>query len=153
MHATVGCLACLVATSSIAFATSPTDPAGNAKPSDPTPPTYYLRGYYRIDSQRPVWQDSDAAPWSEANPHEQWVNRRLVKWGYVPFTHAGKNYYCLIDDKPRTGSHVSDVTFLCGEPAVVESIFIQNNGRPNVPMIGGGAPLESSLRPRPASGN
>jgi len=74
------------------------------------------------------------------------VNRRLVNWGYVPFTHDSKNYYCRIDNGPRTGSHVTEVTFMCGDAATVQSLF-QNNQRPNVPSIGGGPPLRSSLRP------
>ncbi len=144
-------LACLCCMSLMALA-APAAKPGGASPARSLP-TYYLRGYYRMDSQRPVWQDSDSAPWQQVSPDAAWVNQRLVKWGYVPFTHGSRNYYCLIDDKPRTGSHIGDVTFICGEPAIVQSIFLQNNGRPVLPMIGGGPPLENSLRPRPPGGH
>ena len=152
MRVPVGCFACLAAMASVAFAAPEAAPQGNSTPTDSTP-TYFLRGYYKIDSQRPVWQDSDSSPWSQVKTNAPWVNRRVVKWGYVPFTHNSKNYYCLIDDKPRTGSHVMETTFICGDPAIVDSLFLQNNWKPNIPMIGGGPPLENSLRPRPSSGN
>lgn len=152
MRASVARFACLAALGSVAFAGPEAAPQGKSAPTHSTP-TYYLRGYYRIDSQRPVWQDSDSSPWSQVETNAQWVNQRIVKWGYVPFTHDTKNYYCLIDDKPRTGSHIMDMTFICGDPAIVESLFLQNNWRPNIPMIGGGPPLENSLRPQPSSGH
>jgi hypothetical protein len=91
-------------------------------------------------------------PWSQVKTNTPWVNPRLVKWGYVPFTHDSKNYYCLIEEGARTGSHVIDTTFMCGDPGTVQWLF-QNNWRPSVPMIGGGPPLEPSLRPRPSKGN
>ena len=135
MRAVVACCACLTAMASLAF----------AAPQKDSTPTYYLRGYYKLDNQRPTWQDSDSSPWSEVKSKTPWVNERLVKWGYVPFTHDAKNYYCLIDNGPRTGSHIFDVTFMCGDPATAQWLF-QNNWRPNVPLIGGGPPLQSSLR-------
>jgi hypothetical protein len=140
MRAAVACFACLSAMASPAF----------AAPQKGSTPTYYLRGYYKLDNQRPTWQDSDASPWSEVKRNSPWVDQRLVKFGYVPFTHDSKNYYCLIDNGPRTGSHVIEVTFMCGDPATVQWLF-QNNWRPNVPLIGGGPPLQSSLRS--SSGN
>ncbi len=124
--------ACLSVMSSVALAASST-------------PVYYLRGYYKLDNQRPTWQDSDRAPWSQVKSDTPWVNPRLVKYGYVPFTHDAKNYYCWIDNGPRTGSHVIDMTFMCGEPDTVQWLF-QNNWKPNVPLIGGGPPLQSGLR-------
>ena len=136
MRAAVASFACLTAMASLAFA---------APPQEGSIPTYYLRGYYRLDDQRPTWQDSDSSPWSEVKSNAPWVNRRLVNWGYVPFTHDSKNYYCMIDHGSRTGSHVVDVTFMCGDPATVQWLF-QNNWRPNVALIGGGPPLQSSLR-------
>jgi hypothetical protein len=151
MRAAMECFACLAAMASVASAAPQAAPQENATPTDSTP-TYYLRGYYKIDSQRPVWQDSDSSPWSQVKTNTPWVNQRVVKWGYVPFTHDSKNYYCLIDDKPRTGSHVPEATFICGDPAIVESLFLNNNWKPNIPMIGGGPPLENSLRPRPPDG-
>ena len=150
MRATVGCFACLAAMASVAFAAPEAAPQGNTTPTDSSP-TYYLRGYYKLDNQRPVWQASDSLPWTQVKTNAPWVNRRLVKWGYVPFTHDSKNYYCFIDDGPRTGSHVIETTFMCGDPATVQWLF-QNNWKPSVPMIGGGPPLESSLGPRPSSG-
>jgi hypothetical protein len=147
MRATVGCFACLAAMGSVAFAT----PQGSPTPTGSTP-SYYLRGYYKLDNQRPTWQASDSSPWSQVKTNTPWVNPRLVKWGYVPFTHDSKNYYCLIEEGARTGSHVIDTTFMCGDPDTVQWLF-QNNWRPSVPMIGGGPPLESSLRPRPSNGN
>jgi hypothetical protein len=150
MRAIVESFMCLTAMAGVVAAPAAEHP-GNSAPAQT--PTYYLRGYYKIDSQLPVWQDSDSAPWVQAKTNAPWVNRRIVKWGYVPFTHDSRNYYCLIDDKPRTGSHVQDTTFICGDPAMVESLFIQNNWRPTLPMIGGGPPLENSLRPRPSSNN
>jgi hypothetical protein len=149
MRVIVGCFVGLAALTSVAFGAAGTAPLDSSA-AQHSLPTYYLRGYYKIDNERPVWQDSDAAPWAEVKANEPWVNRRIVKWGYVPFTHNAQNYYCLIDKGPRTGSHVNDVTFLCGDPESVQSLFIQNNWRPNIPMIGGGPELESSLRPRPA---
>src|SRR5262249_41064592 len=148
---TSGCFACLAAMTSVAFASPETAPQANSTPTDSTP-TYYLRGYYRIDSQRPVWQGSGSSPWFQVRTTAPWVTRRILMWGYVQLAHDSKNYYCLIDDKPRTGSHVMETTFICGDPAIVESLFLQNNWRPNIPMIGGGPPLENSLRPRPSSG-
>ena len=135
MRVAMACVACLAAMASLAF----------AAPQKGSTPTYYLRGYYKLDNQRPTWQDSDSSPWTEVKRNTPWVNQRLVKWGYVPFTHDSQNYYCLIDNGPRTGSHVMDVTFMCGDPATAQWLF-QNNWRPNVPLIGGGPPLQSSLR-------
>ena len=148
MRATVGCFACLAAAmGSVAFAAPPGKPTHTAPTS-----IYYLRGYYKLDNQRPTWQVSDSSPWSQVKTSAPWVNPLLVKWGYVPFVHDSKNYYCVIEEGARTGSHVIDTTFMCGDPATVQWLF-QNNWRPSVPMIGGGPPLESSLRPRPTKEN
>jgi hypothetical protein len=147
MRATVGCFACLAAVGGVAFAT----PQGNPTPADSIP-TYYLRGYYKIDNQSPAWQKSNSSPWTQVKRNTPWVNPRLVKWGYVPFAHDSANYYCLIQDGPQTGSHVVDKIFLCGEPDTVQWLF-QNHWAPTLPMIGGGPLLESSLRPRPSNGN
>ena len=146
MRAIVGCFASLAALTSMALGAAPV----NSPVAPHALPTYYLRGYYNFEAELPVWQDSDAAPWSQVKTNEPWVNRRIVKWGYVPFTHDAKNYYCLIDKGPRTGSHVDDITFFCADPEAVQSLFIQNNWRPTLPLIGGGPELQSSLRPRPA---
>ena len=150
MRAIVGCFSCLAALTSVAFGSEGTAPLDSSA-SPHSLPTYYLRGYYNFDTELPVWQNSDEAPWSQVKTNEPWVNRRIVKWGYVPFTHDAKNYYCLIDKGPRTGSHVQDMTFFCADPETVQSLFLQNNWRPTLPLIGGGPELESSLRPRPAN--
>ncbi|HVN44759.1 MAG TPA: hypothetical protein VMT66_05855 [Steroidobacteraceae bacterium] len=153
MRLTVGCcFAVLAAITSVSFAAPESAPPGPASTPTGSARTYYLRGYYRMDTERPVWQDSDSSPWSQVAANAPWVNARMIKWGYVPFTHDSKNYYCLIDDKPRTGSHVVEATFMCGDAAIVQSMFLQNGSRPNTPMIGGGPPLENSLRPAPPAG-
>ncbi len=144
--------ACFAAIASVSFAATEAAPGANSTPTA-SGRTYFLRGYYSADTELPVWRDSDSLPWSQVATNAPWVNKRLTKWGYVPFTHDSKNYYCLIDDQPRTGSHIAETTFLCGDAGVVESMFLQNNWRPSIPLIGGGPPLENSLRPAPPSGN
>ena len=125
MRAIVGFLACLAAMTSFA--------AENAAPAPL--PAYHLKGYYKLLDNIPTWQQSDAAAWQVVKG-EPWINKRLVKWGYVPMTHAGQNYYCLIDDRPRTGSHVMEQTFVCGDPKTVEWIF--DTGRtPTIPLYAG----------------
>ena len=58
MRATVGFFTCLAAAmGSVVFAAPP----GNATPTASTP-SYYLRGYYKLDNQRPTWQVSDSSP-------------------------------------------------------------------------------------------
>jgi hypothetical protein len=146
VRATVFCFASLVALSSVAFAT----PQGDSTPTGSLP-SFYLRGYYKLDDRHPTWQASDSSPWSQLKKQTPWVNPRLVKWGYIPFEHNAKNYYCLIEEGARTGSHLADTTFMCGDPNTVQWLF-QNNWRPSVLMIGGGPPLESSLRRRPSGG-
>jgi hypothetical protein len=127
-----GCFACVTALTSLAVAESPSSDQGAAAPA----PTYYLHGYYKLLDQRPTWQYSDASPWQVVR-NEPWVQPRLVKWGYVPMTHDSQRYYCLIDDRPRTGSHVIERTFICGDPATAEWIF--NSGRrPTLALYGGG---------------
>jgi hypothetical protein len=66
-----------------------------------------------------------AMPFNTINrsKNEPWINPRLVKWGYVPMVHDSKPFYCLIDDRPRTGSHVMERTFICGDPASTELVF------------------------------
>jgi hypothetical protein len=151
MRVLLALLAYPIAMTSVAFAQPEAAPHGNSTPADSTR-TYYLRGYYKLDNQRPVWQASDSLPWSQAMASASWVNRRLVKWGYIPFTHDSNNYYCLIDSAPRTGSHVIETTFMCGDPASVQWLF-QNNLKPSVSVTGGGPPLQSSLQHLPPSGH
>jgi len=124
MRTAVGYLTCLTAMASLAY----------AAPQADTPPTYQLRGYYQLD-QHPTWLFSDSSPWIEAK-HASWVNARLVQWGYVPFTHGSQHYYCLIDNGPRTGSHIPERTFMCGDPATAQWLF-QNNWRPALLQYGG----------------
>jgi len=123
MRAVTGCLACLAATASLAFAAS-----------QPAPKPIHLRGYYELDWV-PTWRFSDSSPWYVVK-NADWANSRLVKWGYVPVTHDSKRYYCLIDNSPRTGSHIPEQTFMCGDPATAEWLF-NNNYRPTRLLYGG----------------
>ena len=130
MRVAAGCFACLTAMAPLAFAASPSAGRGDSEP------TYYLRGFYKLLDQRPTWQPSDDSPWQVVKD-ESWVNRRLVKWGYVPVMHDSQRYYCLINDRPRTGSNISERTFVCGDPSTVEWLY--NAGlTPTVPLYGGG---------------
>ena len=131
MRATVGLLAGLAAMASFASAAPESTAPAGAAPL----PTYYLHGYYKLLDQVPTWQQSDDAPWQVVK-NEPWIKRRLVKWGYVPIIHDSQRYYCLIDDNPRTGSHVNEQTFICGDPKTVEWIF-NNNLSPTLPLYGG----------------
>ena len=133
MRAIVGCVACLAAMTSLASAASEsTAPAAGAAPPLPT---YYLHGYYKLLDNVPTWQQSDDSPWQVVKG-EPWIKPRLVKWGYVPVTHDSEPYYCLIDNGPRTGSHVIEKTFICGDPKTVEYIF-NTNRTPTIPLYGG----------------
>jgi hypothetical protein len=125
MRAIVGFLACLAAMTSLA--TENTAPAPL--------PAYHLHGYYKLLDNIPTWQQSDPSAWQVVQG-EPWINKRLVKWGYVPMTHDAQNYYCLINDGPRTGSHVTERIFVCGDPKTVEWVF--NTGRtPTIPLYAG----------------
>jgi hypothetical protein len=119
-------LACLTALTSFAFA---------APQSAAPQPSYHLRGYYELHYQVATWQTSDDSPWQVVKD-EPWIQARLVKWGYIPMTHDSKRYYCLIDDHPRTGSNIAGKTFICGDPATVETLFT-NNLRPQIPLYSG----------------
>jgi hypothetical protein len=133
MRAIVGCFACLAAMTSLASAApDSTAPAAGAAPPLPA---YYLHGYYKLLDNVPTWQQSDASPWQVVKG-EPWIKRRLVKWGYVPVMHDSKPYYCLIDHNPRTGSHVMEQAFICGDPQTVEYIF-NTNRTPTIPLYGG----------------
>jgi len=117
-------------------ASDSTAPQGTVPPGAAPPPAYHLKGYYRLTDQIPTWQISDNTPWQVVKG-EPWIKPRLVKWGYVPMTHDAKRYYCLIDDRPRTGSLIMEQTFVCGDPETVEWMF--NTGRsPRLPLYGGG---------------
>jgi hypothetical protein len=77
-----------------------------AAPESTAPlPTYHLHGYYSIREENAVWQFSDNSPW-QVVANEPWIDPKVVKWGYVPLTHNSKHYYCLIDEKPITGSDI-----------------------------------------------
>ena len=115
MRTIARCLACLAATPSLAFAAS--QPA-----TDPRP--IHLLGFYQLD-RVPTWRFSDSSPWYVVK-NVDWANPRLLKWGYVPVMHDSKPYYCLIDNSPRTGSHISEYTFMCGDPATAEWLFDNN---------------------------
>ncbi len=131
MRVAAGCFACVAAMASLAFAASPSEGQGVPEP------TYYLHGFYQLLDQRPTWQRSDDSPWQVVKKNEPWVKPRLVKWGYVPITHDSKRYYCLIDDRPLTGSHIIEQTFICADPSTAEWLF--NTGRnPSLALYGGG---------------
>lgn len=134
MRAIPGCFACLAAITSLASAapeTAAPAPAATAAPL----PTYHLRGYYKLLDEIPTWQQSDDSPWQVVKS-EPWIKRRLVQWGYVPIVHDSQNYYCLIDGGPRTGTHITDQVFVCGDPKTVEWIF-NTNRTPKIPTYGG----------------
>jgi hypothetical protein len=116
MRAAAGFFAALAAMASMSLA---------APPSDRSP--IYLRGYYRIYDQYSIWKYSDSIPWYVVKG-APWADSRLVKWGYVPVTHDSKQYYCLIDRQPHTGSNILEPTFTCGDPATVEELYDRNRG-------------------------
>lgn len=126
MRAAVGSLACLAALVPLAFA---------APETAPPPPTYHLHGYYHLYNRMATWQFSDGSPWQVVKD-DPWIDPMVVKWGYVPMTHNSKHYYCLIDDRPRTGSNIIEKTFVCGDPEVVELVF-RNNWKPILAQYGG----------------
>lgn len=111
MRTFVGTFICATTFASYAF----------AAPETTAPlPAYHLRGYYKLlEGGGPtVWRISDNNPW-QVVINEPWIEPRLVKWGYVPFTHDSRNYYCQIDQKPLVGSNIARTTFLCGDAAAV----------------------------------
>jgi hypothetical protein len=119
MRAAVGCSSCLAAiAASIAFA---------APQTESTP--VHLQGFYELERVTPTWRLSDSSPWYLIK-NAEWVNPRLVKQGYVPVVHDSNQYYCLIDNTPKIGSHVPEKTFLCGDPTTVEWL-VDNNYRPS----------------------
>jgi len=121
MRAAVGYSACLVAISaSTAFA---------ALQTESTP--IHLQGFYELHRATPTWRASDGSPWYLLK-NAEWANPTIVKQGYVPVVHDSKQYYCLIDKTPQIGSHLSEQTFLCGEPAEVEWL-VNNNYHPSRP--------------------
>lgn len=131
MRAVVVFFAGLSAMTSLAFAAPE-----SAAPAAATPlPTYHLHGYYKLLNDFPTWQQSDDSPWQVVKD-QPWIKPRLVKWGYVPMTHDSQRYYCLINDGPRTGTHVNGPIFICGDPKTVEWIF-NTNRTPTIPLYGG----------------
>lgn len=111
MRATAGFFSGLAAMASVAPA---------APPSDQSP--IYLRGYYKLYDNYPIWQYSDGSPWYVLKS-APWADQRLLQWGYVPVTHDSLRYYCLIDHEAPTGSHIREWTFTCGDPATVEVLY------------------------------
>lgn len=105
-----------------------------ASASTATQSTYYLQGYYKLRETNATWELSDKSPWQIVK-NEPWIDPRLTKWGYVPVIHDGDHYYCLIDNKPMTGSNILEKTFICGDPKTAEFIF-NNNFRPKLPLYG-----------------
>jgi hypothetical protein len=128
MRTVVGTFICLTALACVAFAA----PETNAPL-----PTYHLHGYYKLRDRSAIWQLSDRSPWQVVKD-EPWIEPRVVKWGYVPIVHNSQRYYCLIDDRPITGSNIARTTFLCGDAATVQ--FNYNNGwRPSLSLYGADA--------------
>jgi len=126
MRTLVGTFTCLAALASFAAAASE-----NTEPL----PAYHLRGVYAIRDQAATWQFSDNSPWQVVKD-EPWIDSRLVKWGYVPFTHDNKHYYCLIEDRPITGSNIAKDIFICGDPVTVKYAYV-NNWKPTLLLYGG----------------
>ena len=133
MRAALGSLLCFSTLTALAC-TASTSFAGSA--STTSTPSYHLRGYYQLRETNATWQLSDSSPWQVVKD-ESWIDPRLTKWGYVPIVHDASHYYCLIDDKPITGSNVLEKTFICGDPKTAEFIF-NNNLRPKLPLFSGG---------------
>jgi hypothetical protein len=127
MRTVVGTFICLTALTSLACAAAET--------TAPLP-TYHLRGYYKLRDQAAIWQISDNSPWQVVK-NEPWIDPQVVKWGYVPITHNSQHYYCLIDDRPITGSNIAKTTFICGDAAAVQFDYF-NNVRPTLRLYGGG---------------
>ena len=125
MRAVVGTFICLSGLASLAF----------AAPESTAPlPTYHLHGYYSIREQNAVWEYSDNSPW-QVVANEPWIDPKVVKWGYVPLAHNSKHYYCLIDDKPLTGSNIAKKTFICGDASTVKFNYA-NEWRPILRLYG-----------------
>jgi len=127
MRTVIGAFICLSALTSLALAASE-----RAAPL----PTYHIRGYYKLGNLTAIWQYSDNSPWQVVE-NEPWIDPRLVKWGYVPMRHDSKNYLCLIDDRPITGSNIARKTFICGDVSTT-SVNYDNNWRPTLMLYGGG---------------
>jgi hypothetical protein len=125
MRTVVGTFICLTALASVAFA----EPETNAPLR-----TYHLHGFYKLRDRTAIWQISDNSPWQVVKG-EPWIEPRLVKWGYVPITHNSQHYYCLIDDKPITGSNIAKTTFVCGDASTV-ALNYNNNWRPTLLLYG-----------------
>jgi hypothetical protein len=126
--ATVATLIGLTAFASVATAVPETDAPL---------PTYHLHGFYKIRDQSAIWQLSDRNPWQVVK-NEPWIEPRVVKWGYVPMTHNSQRYYCLIDDKPITGSNIAKTTFICGDASTVAFNY-HANWRPSLLLYGADA--------------
>jgi hypothetical protein len=125
MRTVVGTLICLSGFASLACA---------ASESTAPLPTYHLHGYYSIREENAVWQYSDNTPW-QVVANEPWIDPKVVKWGYVPLVHDSKHYYCLIDEKPITGSNIAKKTFICGDAGIVKFGYA-NEWRPTLRLYG-----------------
>jgi hypothetical protein len=126
MRTIAGTFICLAAFASLAFA---------AEPETTNPlPTYHFRGYYRVRDNVAVWQISDDSPWQVVKD-EPWIKPRLTKWGYIPVIHDSEHYYCLIDDKPLTGSNIAKKRFICGDAPTVELNYV-NGRKPRLLLYG-----------------
>ena len=117
MRADVACSVCLVALmTSVSFADSQTEPR-----------PIQLQGFYELNKATETWRVSDGSPWYLMK-NTSWANPRVLKQGYVPVLHDSKQYYCMIDRRPKIGSRLptAEPTFACGEPLEVEWL-VDNN--------------------------
>lgn len=94
---------------------------------------FKLRGYYVLDFY-PHWAWSDNSPWYILNK-APWADPALIGYGYVAVSHDGKHYYCLIQDEPMTGTRIGKHTYICGDPAIAETLYTMN-WRPEILTFG-----------------
>jgi hypothetical protein len=94
---------------------------------------FTVPGYYKLDFY-PYWQLSDHKPWYVLK-QAPWADRLLIKYGYVAVSHDGKDYYCLIQDEPPTGTRITKQTYICGDPAMAEMLYTMN-WRPRILIYG-----------------
>jgi len=104
-----------------------------ADPSDAQP--IQLKGYYELNKV-PIWRESDAAPWYVLRK-APWADESLVRYGgYVPVLHDGKQYYCLTDAFPLSGTHIArEPIFICGDHTMAKFLY-DTNSKPTVKVYG-----------------
>jgi hypothetical protein len=61
----------------------------------------------------------DRNPWYVLR-QASWADPALLKYGYVPVSHDGGDYYCLIRHEPFLGTRIAPgAYFICGDSADV----------------------------------